>query len=241
MLKIFVKLVVLIFAVAAGRFAYEKVVDLPQFALEGIDLKGNCDLSEDSVMVLCGLKVGESVYRQNLKYALSSLSGHPAVVECTVKRGLNFDIDVEIETAEPALLIKGDGLYCLSEEGIVLPFENDIPILPLISGKKFSRIKAYQRLRDSDILYALDLYRTMMKVSPGLCSRLSEINFDSDSRIKVYLSPRGTIAVLDKRDFSAAIERLAVLNDSGILEGNNIFDLRFGNVAIESSINKGIL
>ena len=205
------------FAVAGGRFAYERVIDLPQFALQKIDLNGNCDMSEDSVMVLSGLKIGESVYRQNLKYALSSLSAHPTVVECTVNRGLDFDINIEIETAEPALLIKGDGLYCLSGEGIVLPFENDIPILPLISGKKFSGIEPYQRLRDPDILYALDLYRTMMKVSATLCSRLSEINYDSDSGIRVYLSPRGTIAVLVKRDFDAAIERLAVLNDKGMV------------------------
>ena len=241
MLKFFVKLVLLIFAVAAGRFAYEKVIDLPEFALERIDLKGNCDMSEDSVMTLSGLKPGESVYRQNLKYALSRLSDQPAIVECSIKRGLNFDIDVEINTAEPALLIRGDGLYCLSVEGIVLPFENDIPILPLVSGKKFSNVKLYDRLRDADIAYALELYQTMMMVSPDLCARLSEINFHSDSQIRVYLSSKGTIAVLNKRDFKDAVRRLAVLNDSGVLEGKKIFDLRFGAVAIESSIKKGIL
>ncbi len=229
------------FAVAGGRLVFEKIIDLPEFALEEIDLKGNCDMSEDSVMALSGLKPGESVYRQNLKFALSKLSDQPAIVECSIKRGLNFDIDIEINMAEPALLIRGDGLYCLSGEGIVLPFESDIPILPLISGKKFSNVKLYDRLIDADILYALELYQTMMKVSPDLCSRLSEINFHADSQIRVYLSPKGTIAVLKKRDFTDAISRLAALNDNGVLEGKKIFDLRFGAVAIESSIKKGIL
>ncbi len=241
MLKYFIKLVLLIFAVAAGRLAYEKIIDLPEFALDGIDLRGNCDMSEDSVMTLCGLKPGESVYRQNLKFALSRLSDQPTIVDCSIKRGLNFDIDVEINTAEPALLIRGDGLYCLSVEGIVLPFESDIPILPLVSGRKFSGVKLYDRLLDADIAYALELYQTMMMVSPDLCSRLSEMNFYSDSQIRVYLSPRGTIAVLNKRDFKDAISRLAVLNDSGVLKGKKIFDLRFGAVAIESTIKKGVL
>ncbi len=241
MLKFFLKLVLLIVAVAAGRFAYEKAIDLPQFDLKGIDLTGNCDLSEDSVTVLSGLRIGQSVYRQNLKYALSSLSSHPAVIECSVDRGFDFDINIEIEMAEPALLIKGDGLYCLSQEGVVLPFRSDIPVLPLISGKKFTHIRPNERLRDSDILRALDLYRTMMRVSPALCLRLSEINFSSGSMIKVYLSPKGTIAVLDKRNFVESVQRMTVLNDSGMLKGNEIFDLRFGTMVIESSLDKGIL
>ena len=87
MLKYFIKLVLLMFAVAGGRLAFEKIIDLPAFALEKIDLKGNCDMSEDSVMTLSGLKPGDSVYRQNLKFALSKLSDQPAIVECSVKRG----------------------------------------------------------------------------------------------------------------------------------------------------------
>jgi len=241
MLKFFAKLVLLMFAVAMGRFGYEKVIDLPPFALKEIDLSGDCDISKDSVLTISGLQTGKSIYKQNLKFALSRLSHQPSVVECSIDRGYLSGIDIEINMAEPALLIKGGGLYCLSREGIVLPFDSDTPVLPIVTGRKFSGIKINDRLRDPDIIYSLRLYETMMAHSPGLCARLSEINFSYDSQIRIYLSPKGTVAVLSKRRFDEAVLRLAALQDKGLLEGQKIFDLRFGPVAVESSLTKGIL
>jgi cell division septal protein FtsQ len=241
MLKFLVKLVLLILAVALGRFAYEKAIDLPVFELEKIDLRGNTSISEDSIMALCGFEAGRSIYRQNLNYALSKLSDHGEVAGCSVRRGYLSGISVRIDVAEPALLIKGNSLYCLSREGIILPFDSGIPVLPLVTGKKFSGARCYDRLRDPDVAYALELYSSLMAASTGLCARLSEINFTSGSELRVYFSPDGTIALLDKRDLTDAVKRLSVLDENGILEGNRIFDLRFGPVAIESSAGKGTL
>jgi len=241
MLKFFLKLVVLMLAVALGRLAYDKAIDLPSFALRKIDLKGNCGLSKDSVLALSGLRAGESIYRQNLKYALSKLAANPTVVECSIERGYLSDIDILINVAEPALLIKGDSLYCISREGIVLPFDSEIPVLPLITGRKFSLVRSYDKLKDPDVVYALKIYESILAVSPELCARLSEINFSLNEQIRIYLSPKGTVAILDKRDFKEAVQRLVVLHDNGLLEGSRIFDLRFGPVAVESSLEKGTL
>jgi cell division septal protein FtsQ len=241
MLKFLVKLVLLILAVALGRYAYEKVIDLPIFELKKIDLRGNSAIAEDSISALCGFEPGRSIYRQNLNFALSKLSAHRGVAECSVERGYFSGIVIRIDMAEPALLIKGDSLYCLSREGIILPFDSSIPVLPLVTGKKFSGIRCYDRLNDPDVAYALELYGLLMAASPALCARLSEINFVSGSALRIYLSPEGTVALLDKRDFADAVRRLAVLEENGILEGSRIFDFRFGPVAIESSFRKGTL
>lgn len=241
MLKFLVKLVLLILAVALGRYAYERAIDLPVFALEKIDLRGETPVPEDSISALCGLEPGKSIYRQNLKFALSKLSAYRGVAKCSIRRGYLSGISVRIDMAEPALLINGDSLYCLSREGIVLPYDSSIPVLPLVTGKKFSSVRCYDRLHDPDIAYALELYGLLMVASPGLCARLSEINFVSGSGLRIYLSPGGTIALLDKRDFADAVKRLAVLHEGGILEGNRIYDLRFGPVAIESSVREGTL
>lgn len=241
MLKIFLKLVVLMLAVALGRLGYEKAIDLPSFALRKIDLDGNSGLSKDSVLTLSGLRAGESIYRQSLNYAMMRLTSDPAMVECSIKRGLLSEIDITINMAEPVLLIKGDSLHCISREGVVLPFDKNMPVLPLITGRKFSTVRSYDRLKDPDVVYALKIYESILAISPELCARLSEINFSSSDQIRIFLSPKGTIAVLDKRDFREAVQRLAVLHNNGLLEGPRIFDLRFGPVAIESSLEKGTL
>jgi len=241
MLKFFLKLVLLMFAVAIGRFAYEKVIDFKIFELRKLEVRGNCGMSVDSIMTVAGLQQGKSIYRQNLNYAVKQISKLLDVTSCSIDRGLISSIDIEIETAEPALLLRGEKLYCVSREGIVLPFDENIPVLPIISGKRFSGVKLFDRLKDPDVVYALELYQNIMAVSPNLCARLSEINFGYDSQIRVYLSPGGIIAVLNKRHFEDAVRRLATLHENGLLEGKKIFDLRFGAVAVESSLKKGIL
>ena len=60
--------------------------------------------------------------------------------------------------AEPALLIKGDRLYGLSREGIILPFDKQIQVLPLVTGRRFSSARCFDRLKDPDIAYAVELY-----------------------------------------------------------------------------------
>lgn len=228
-------------AVAVGRFAYEKAIALPHFALDRIELKGNCDIALDSVRAISGLKEGESIYEQNLKYAASKLSQQPGVIECFVERGFLSTIYVEISMAEPALLIKGDKLYGLSREGIVLPFDKRIPVLPLVTGRRFSGARCFDRLKDPDIAYAVELYDELMASSPDLCGRLSEINFMPDDIMRLFFSPRGTEVVVDKRDFYDAVKRVTALDENGILKSDKTFDFRFGPVAVESSSDKGIL
>ncbi len=241
MLKIPVKLVVLMAAVALGRFAYERMIALPFFALEKIEFDGDGVIPVDSLENLTGLQMGASVYKQNLKYATSRLSRCEGVIGCSVSRGLTSTIRVSIDYPEPVLLIKGARLYSVSREGVVLPFDNKVPVLPLITGRNFTRARCYDRLDDPDIAYAVGLYDALSAVSEDLSGRLSEINFSSGAVMNLYFSPEGTRVILDKRDFGDAVNRLAVLQGNGILQGKRAFDFRFGQVAVESSSGKEIL
>lgn len=241
MLKIFLRLVVLLAAVAAGRYAYERFTVLPCFALERIELDGNREMSADSIGIMTGLEMGVSIYKQNLKYATSRLSRYPGVIRCSISRGLTSTIHIQIDSADPALLIKGDRLYSLSREGMVLPFDDDVPVLPLVTGRSFSKAACYDRLDDPDIAYAVELYDSLLRISADLAGRLSEINFTTGAAMNLYFSPDGTCVILDKRDFSEAVRRVAALNENGILQGRGSFDFRFGPVAVESSSAKGVL
>jgi cell division septal protein FtsQ len=241
MLKILVKLVVLMAAVALGRFAYERVVNLPYFALEKIELDGEGGMTADSLQNVTGLEMGVSIYRQNLKYATSRLSRCQNIIGCSISRGLTSTIHVRIECPEPVLLIKGNRLYSVSREGVVLPFGDEVPVLPLVTGRSFSRARCYDRLDDPDIAYAVELYDALGDVSADLAGRLSEMNFTSGAIINLYFSPDGTRVILDKRDFKDAVNRVAVLHENGVLRGRSVFDFRFGQVAVESSSAKEIL
>ncbi len=239
MLKIFIKLVVLILAVAAGRFAYNKGLDLPLFALKNVVVTGNSKLSPASILAITELKEGKSLYRQNLQYAASRLMHQPGVVQCSIRRGFLSSIKVDVTVAEPALLVNNGSLNGLSREGMVLPLDKNMPILPLVSGRKFAYAQCYQHLKDPEIVYALETYDALMAISPNLSSRLSEINFGADDALRLYFSPVGTEVLLSKGDIENSIKRLAAMSDSGLVSDTAVFDLRFGPVMIETA--KGVL
>lgn len=241
MLKNFLKLVVLIAAVGLGRFAYEKAIDLPLFALEEIEIKTNGYLDPDSLARISGLEKGKSIFRQDLKYAAEMISRQNGVVSCSVDRGFISNVKVEINYAEPGLLINGDKVYGISKEGIVLPVSRVTPDLPLVSGRSFKGASCFQRLKNPDIAYALDLYNSLSARSPELCGLLSEINFGNKNLVMVYFSPDGTAAVLDKQYSDEDVYRLCALHKTGMLRGKRIFDLRFGDVVVESAVKRGTL
>jgi cell division septal protein FtsQ len=241
MLKFFVKLVVLLLAVAAGRFAYVKGLELPLFALNEVVVTGNWKVSQDSILAITGLEKGKSVYKQDLKYAASRLMRQSGVVQCSLKRGYFSTININVTLAEPALLVNSGTLNALSREGMVLPMDSKLPVLPLVSGRRFSSVRCYEHLKDPDITYALETYDALMATSPALSTRLSEINFGDDNALRLYLSPGGTEVLLDKSDIRDGIKRLAAMADSGLVSDTAVFDLRFGPVMVESGIGRDIL
>ncbi len=234
MLKNFLKLVVLLLAVAGGRLAYDKGLDLPPLTLKNVNVTGNWKVSQDSILAITGLERGKSIYKQDLKYAAAQLMKEPGVVACSIERGYLATIDIEITAAEPALLVSTDGLAALSREGMILPVSAQMPVLPLVSGRKFARVNSYDRLRDPEIAYALEAYDALMAASPSLFSRLSEINFGADDALRLYFSPAGTEVLLEKSDIADGVRRLVALEDSGLAGDTAVFDLRFGPVMVES-------
>jgi cell division septal protein FtsQ len=241
MLKFFVKLVLLLLAVAVGRLAYVKGLDLPIFALNEVNVSGNWKVSQDSILAITGLERGKSVYKQDLKYAAARLMRQPGVVQCSLKRGNFSTVNVDVTMAEPALLVNSGNLNAISREGMILPMDSRLPVLPIISGRRFSAIHCYDHLNDPDIAYALETYDALMAVSPNLSSRLSEINFGDDDALRLYFSPAGTEVLLDKSDIQNGIQRLAAISDSGLVSDTAMFDLRFGPVMIESAIGGNAL
>lgn len=236
MLKFLVKLVVLLLAVGAGRLAYDKVLDLPLFALKQVKIVGNWKTSADSLMTITGLEKGKSIYKQDLQYAARRLMRQPGIVGCLVERGLLGTITVRVDVAEPALLVNSRELNALSREGMILPMSKQQAVLPLVSGRKFASALCYDRLKDPDIAYALELYDALLATSPGLGARLSEINFGDEGTLRLYFSPAGTEILMNKFDIENSVKRLAVLSDSGILADTATFDLRYGPVTIESIV-----
>ena len=241
MLKIFLKLILLLLAVAGGRLAYDKGLDLPPFALQKVIVSGNWKISEASLLAISGLEKGKSAHKQDLKYAAVNIMRQPGVVECSIERKMLSTITIKVNVAEPALLVNNGQLNALSREGMILPMSAGMPILPLVSGHKFTYAKCYEHLNDPDIAYALQTYDELMAVSPGLCSRLSEISFGGLDAIRLYFSPAGTEVVLAKQDIENGIKRLAVLDESGMTQDTAVFDLRFGPVMIESSASEELL
>ncbi len=239
MLKIFLRFLLLVLAVAAGRFGYDKAADLSIFSLKTVKITGNWGISADSMLAITGLEKGKSIYKQDLNFAADRLMQQPGVIECTIKRDYISTVFIDIKVAEPTLLFNTGELLALSREGMVLPISRKMPVLPLVSGRKFAMAKCYDQVKDPDIAYAIRLFDSLMGIAPALSARLSEINFGKDNILRLYFSPKGTEVLIDRGDIANSVRRLSALADSGHLNEKNILDLRYGPVTVETPGKKG--
>ena len=136
-------------------------------------------------------------------------------------------------------MINASQILTLSREGLVLPMSSTQPILPLITGKKFSGAKCFDHLNDPDIVAALSFYEQLLTIAPGLCARLSELNCSSSKSLRIFFSPDGTEIVINKGDLKNGAQRLASLDKLNMIKDRKKFDLRYGPVIVETGNDGG--
>jgi len=239
MLKKFLKFLLILVILGLGRLSFEFAAELPILELNRIQLLGNWDISADSAATVAGLEKGKSILKQDLKFALERIMRQPGIVSCDIERQLPATIKINVRAAEPLLLINASTFMSISREGMVLPLNDNMQVLPFISGKKFTGIKCYELLRDSDIVTALSLYDKLLYSAPNLCASLSEIYCEGNGALRLYFSPDGTEIIIDNSNLSDSVMRLSMLNKSNMINDRKKLDLRFGPVILETVNDKG--
>ena len=172
--------------------------------IEEVIIKGNDCLSEDEILCSSKVKLGENIFKLDLKKSKDSLMQEPWIKEVEIKRVIPDKIIISIKERKPAAIIHiGEEYFSSTKEGIVLS-KIDSPeekfSLPLVLGLEIDEIKIGEIIDKPEFRTALESTNSVEVILPNKFCRVEILSPDDfmicnkDDSLKVRMNgPEGII------------------------------------------------
>ena len=234
---------IIISALATGTVAltaWTRSADL--FELEAIEFGGACHLSDQKALELISVEKGVNIFAVDLKAIEYAMEQDPRIQEVTISRRLPSTITVAIKEREPVMLIGGECLLALDEEGMVMPVEGtDLPLdIPVLTGVH-PPLEPGSGAHHLGVQKGLQIRRAVKRQAPVLWDAISEINLSQPESPRLYLVSGGTEVRLGGGDLGTQIQRLWIVLRDLAARGAVVhtLDLRFKDQLVCRSTGTG--
>jgi cell division septal protein FtsQ len=172
--------------------------------IEEVIIKGNDCLSEDGIFYKSGIRLGENIFKLDLKKSKDSLMREPWIKEVEIKRVIPNKIIISIKERKPAAIVHiGEKYFSSTKEGIVLS-KIDRPEegfdLPLVSGLGLDKTKIGEIIDKPEFRMALNSINSAEVIMPKKYCQVEILSTDDfmicnkDGSLKVRVNgPEGII------------------------------------------------
>jgi len=224
-----------IFAITVVAYIYSgpKISVLP---VKHIVFIGNKHLTDDELISLAGVHVGESLITISNRKVSQRLLKSPWIRSVSVRKEFPERLSVVIEESAPFALLDMNGhLFLLDEKGEFLEELKDdsIPFLPVITGDPFKERDGFSE--------AIKLAKFMN--ARGFLSGTDHIEIMIQKPHELALTIDGTVVKMGAGRYEEKLERLINLENE--IKSMGIFvdyiDLRFANKAIVKPITSEVV
>ncbi len=194
-----------------GTESYEMFADATFFKLERIEVPRLQQLSQDEIVSLAGVKLGESLLKIDLQHVAEQLEKNPWVEKLKVRRRFPGTLSIDITERVPVAVVNMGYLYYLDSKGeIFKPLtEGDRLDFPVITG-----ISEEDLLKDADgtkimLTTALGLMEMLKKGTVFRLSDVSEIHLDKGYGYTLFTTQGGIPVKLGNSDFQGKLARFS--------------------------------
>ena len=202
--------VLLVWILLKGAVNYCEAMDV--FDLRRIQVRGNHVVSRAEVMETMDLPLTGSVFEVDLAAVLERVESLDYVYGVRVGRKLPHTLFVDIIENQPLAYVSAPQFYILTAEGQTLPLPHgsfDLE-LPTISGLDSVMTPFNERTakHHPQLTCALDVLRHLQSRYPDLYNGLSELVFDTQGEVTLYMAESPTAVHLGDEQLH---ERITVL------------------------------
>lgn len=194
-----------------GTESYEMFADATFFKLERIEVPRLQQLSQEEIVSLAGVKLGESLLKIDLQHVAEQLEKNPWVEKLKVRRRFPGTLSIEITERVPVAVVNMGYLYYLDSKGeIFKPLTGgDRLNFPVITG-----ISEEDLLKDADgtkimLTAALGLMEILKKGTVFRLSDVSEIHLDKGYGYTLFTTQGGIPVKLGNSDFQGKLARFS--------------------------------
>jgi cell division protein FtsQ len=209
----------------------------PRFAVEGVEVTGQSQLSVDEVVAASGLAPGQNLFQLDARRAVAGVEALPMVRRAELVRAFPNRATLLVEERQPFVLVHAGGLdrpaggfYWVDEQGVPLGPETRAVALdaPLVSAAGADDVAAAGRTPSESVAAGVALIRTLMRTQSSLLREISEVDVSRPEGLVLYMLD-GVEVRLGREDWDDRLGRLggvlAQLRASG--QRATSIDLRF--------------
>ena len=209
----------------------------PRFAVEGVEVTGQSQLSVDDVVAASGLAPGQNLFQLDARRAVAGVEALPMVRRAELVRAFPNRVTLLVEERQPFVLVHAGGLhrpaggfYWMDEQGVPLGPETRAVALdaPLVSAAGADDVEAAGRTSSERVAAGVALIRTLMRAQSSLLREISEVDVSRPEGLVLYMLD-GVEVRLGREDWDDRLGRLdgvlAQLRASG--QRATSIDLRF--------------
>jgi len=183
------------------------------FQTAQVEISGLSILTDADIKSRIGgtIPTGKKIFEIGLQPVKKSLQSHPYVKQVSLGKKFPNTVRIDIVERVPFAYISLDKVMLVDKEGCILPklagrtlFED----LPVITGISCADYRAGEILHDERILRAAAMLKIAHKNLPELEKSISEIHFNSEGELAVFLNGSGVRIEFGTDGYEMKVEKL---------------------------------
>jgi cell division protein FtsQ len=157
----------------------------PIFEVHRVLVRGNENISEEQIISLANIGIGENIFKVDLNTARANLELHSMIKEVQVVRSLPSSVVINVYERKPlALLPTREGFIKVDEEGVYLQeAKAGTPGLPVLTGIEYELPNPGQAVQSERLGDAL---KVITGLPASVVASLSEVHSGKDGQIIIY-------------------------------------------------------
>lgn len=177
-------------AAVLGFFVY-----VPFFTLSEIKLVGAKYITQEDIMKIGNIYMGEQLFRLETDVVQSRLSKDLRIEEVTVRRRLPHTLEVKIKEREPLAIIQCDyGYLDLDHGGIVLDSYKTLKDMqiPMITGAEIRDLYIGDEVQDEQVKGILDF---LQRLNAETLNQISEVSIAEPDYVVMYTATAQSVQI----------------------------------------------
>ena len=177
-----------VLGVLAAFMAFIAIALSPVFVLKHINVHGNTYLSNEEIIRISGVNLGENLFQLATDEIMQAMGKDIRIDQAIVRRNFPDSLDIQVVERIPLAIIKCDyGYLEVGRGGIVLDAHRNlsqIPV-PIVSGVEVSDLFVGDTAENQQLSQVLDF---LDKLNRDTATSIAEINISDPNNVMVYMN-----------------------------------------------------
>lgn len=207
------------------------------FVISRVKVVGNKLLTKEEIIELADLDFSQEIFNVDLDDIKERLLTNQLIKDVNVSRYLPSAIKIEIEEKDLIANVAGSKLYVLDSNADIVKTKKLIARydLPIITGSYFKSDSAGNKVASEQIHEMIKILRALRQINLQLYHDISEINYNKDYGIFLYLRKKAIPIIFGFNDYTRKICYLSTIYNL-LQKRNGLMTLKAIDIRFEGQV-----